>query len=328
MSNDDEKLERLKNLISIAESYILEKSNKINRMISFVRKRKDEYQNAFDLINDNYKPKYKTSNKIDENILLERFCIELQNYQAMPRAIDYSAYQRDDKNNDLFEYVQKKYQEFNKISDEYKLSLYESFIAEFNISEEKNIIDANSEQKKILSSKQDKSKFNVAWLRYSIGIAYVFDYIKNKDGLNKIKSLIDETKKEDFYDNIVDFNDKLKDNLVDYIYYLGKALSYDLLKELCCDKLIKDDTHIIKLYQEFIDEKCTDGKVVKQFFNLYKRLIEDKKYNNYTLYYIDKLLWLCCTGEFYNDGFTINNFTRKKFIRYANKNGLSSLKSK
>ena len=34
----------------------------------------------------------------------------------------------------------------------------------------------------------------------------------------------------------------------------------------------------------------------------------------YSPYYADKILWLCCTGNFHNDGITINAMNRENFV--------------
>ena len=36
----------------------------------------------------------------------------------------------------------------------------------------------------------------------------------------------------------------------------------------------------------------------------------------YTPYYVDKIFWLCCTGNFYEDGITINKMTRRNFFTF------------
>lgn len=83
----DEK-ENFKKLIKCAEEYILEKAGKI---LGTVRERDYSKSTCFDIINEKYRPKYENLEDINIDHILEQFCVELQNYQAMPKAINYAS---------------------------------------------------------------------------------------------------------------------------------------------------------------------------------------------------------------------------------------------
>ena len=141
---------------------------------------------------------------------------------------------------------------------------------------------------------------NSSWERYSHGLVDAINYI---NGLNR----------ETFVETLEKIN---KDNdksalrsIYEEIHYMGEALAYDFVKEIGCRNVIKPDTHIKDIAKELLD-------IDKDIPNEIIRLCNANKIEPY---YADKILWLCCSGNFYEDGITINSMNKKNFIKYYNK---------
>lgn len=88
------------------------------------------------------------------------------------------------------------------------------------------------------------------------------------------------------------------------IFYSDEILSLDFLKEI---------------FKEFIyrtDKDISDEKVVKDFRRLSKRFDSKSHHNWYKPFYIDKLIWLSSTGNFYPYSVIIKEMTREKFLNF------------
>lgn len=354
-----EEQEKFEELVKIAEKYIEEKALKV---LNAKRKSEDkEYkdvENCYELISSKYKPMYTINN--NENVkpddylqankdskyyeesattlkgkLLVRFCIQLQNYQAMPKAINYASFSKPKDNdndtdeinvsNDIFE-IAKKYlteekAECTAIYDEFKkIKKFEEKAGnrQFNKKEEENL------RQKFY--KDEKYIYNHAWLKYSEGLADAINFLINKkdDLKNLIKNVnnfFQDKPIEDFDEKIIQkFNTNLSKEFYQKIKYISTTLSYDFFKEIGCRNLLKDDVHIVAIYEHVFDNKEDDGKK-------HKKLVADmlnfcKSYQNIDgnkdkdTYYIDKILWLCCTGAFYEDDIIITSMNRKNFLDY------------
>ena len=94
---------------------------------------------------------------------------------------------------------------------------------------------------------------------------------------------------------------------------MGDTLTLDFFKELKCENLIKNDSHIIACYKH-VGGKCNEkNKIVFEFISMCKKI-------EYTPFYVDKILWLCCTGNFDKDGIIITKMNRKNFLmKYKSK---------
>jgi hypothetical protein len=82
---------------------------------------------------------------------------------------------------------------------------------------------------------------------------------------------------------------------------MGIALTCDWLKECGCTWLVKPDTHIIEVYKHLTgikDNKNIEEKVIVDMFD-YALLIREKLDQSMTAYKLDKMMWLICTGDFY-----------------------------
>lgn len=316
--------EKFNKLIEAAESYIVKNAKVVLNAI-----RNTKADNCYDLIYKKYQPMYDI-NKLrekEENTkkldLLRRFCIQLQNYQAMPRAINYFSYNSENdssksamlQDNEIFNIAKDLYQR-NLINP---LTIYENFKDKLKFEEEKDTEDKksffydrvklNSDNKPfkvIYNNKNNKGKckiyYNWAWLKYCVGLSDVFKFLNDNERVNEI------------------FKDKPKGNLFKDIFGLGNALTSDFLKEIGHIKLIKPDVHIIEIYN-YLTEKSKDSKQVQNKFSEWIQKLDNERY---TPYYIDKILWLCCTGDFYEDGIIITKMTRQNFLNYfdnySNKN--------
>lgn len=326
--NEQEKQEKFNKLIVAAESYIVKNAKVVLNAI-----RNTNADNCYDLIYKKYQPMYDI-NKLrekEENIkkldLLRRFCIQLQNYQAMPKAINYFSYNSE---NDSLKSMMLQDNEIFKIAEElYKsnetdaLSIYKKIKAKLKFEEEKDaedkksffndrvkISEDNKPFKKVIVNNKGKCKiyyyYNWAWLKYCVGLSDVFKFLNDNERVNKI------------------FEDKPKSNIFDDIFGLGNALTSDFLKEIGHIKLIKPDVHIIEIYNYLTESSMTltessmtsKSKDSKQVQNKFSEWIQKLDNERYTPYYIDKILWLCCTGDFYEDGIIITKMTRQNFLNY------------
>lgn len=285
--------ERFNDLVAIAEKYIEENALKT---VSICRQK--EYKNCYDLVNSVYKPMYNLNDFKTENwklFLLKRFCIQMQNYQAMPKAINYISYcpkadLSSDKNviyeiakNFQLDYSDTDTDKFYKICKE-------------KINFEEKLYDNNE-------------VYNYAWKRYSQSMVSVLKYLDN------LKQ--DEFLKDLEIMNSLDFDNhkRVIDKITNNIFYLGETLTYDFFKEIGCVNLIKPDVHIERIGKELLG--LDTNNLTKTFIELclnYQKTINP----NYTPYYIDKIIWLCCTGAFYEDVITIGEMKNYNFIEYYN----------
>ena len=165
-----------------------------------------------------------------------------------------------------------------------------------------------------------KYYYNYAWYKYARGLydAIVEGKINKDDIIKLVKELNEKIEKiDDFKNRLSNIHKFNKD-----IYYLGDTLTFDFFKELACENLVKADIHIQEIFK-----KCIYNE---EHNNILNNLGKDENIANqiawdfitlcnkweYTPYYIDKILWLCCTGYFYEDGITIDDMTRPNFIKY------------
>lgn len=266
---------------------------------------------CYEIIMNKYSPKYKIEDLIKKTdkeikeILLEKFCIELQNQSGRSKAIKYFSYGKDFEN-EIFKVVRQYYNEIG--NEEIKwCDLYNIFnkYPLININNEKSLKDFDNTCKGCTYSEceRKRDKRNFGWREYSRGLKDVLKYIKNLDC-------------EEFKNNLSIINDAEKHEerktifkkVTEQIHSFEDELVYDFFKELCCENLIKPDVHIKYLYNEIIKGEKTNS------FDIAEDIIQMCKESGYSPYYADKNLWLCCTGNFYEDGITINAMNRGNFI--------------
>lgn len=279
----EKQVEDFEKLIECAEKYIEE--NALTVLNKIIEK---EYDNCSDFINAKYKPshtieelKSKTSEDLKE-IIVKKLCFHIQNYQAMPKIIDYNSNEK---------IILKCVYECTNF-DEIKKKLLGN-----NIKIKKN------------------NKVNSAWAKYIKGLMDIQDYIENFNKENFITAL--EKINNDPLSSRQDGRKKTKYvDCIKCITGIGNAVKYDFFKELCCNGLAKPDVHIKDLCAHIIEDK-NDDKIVSKFVKLCKKTKKNP-------YYVDKILWLCCTGDFYKHGIIISRMTRRNFLKYCNPNGTVS----
>lgn len=81
----------------------------------------------------------------------------------------------------------------------------------------------------------------------------------------------------------------------------GFALACDCLKELGFKEYPKPDVHIIAILEElgFLDKQTKSSEKPYQTYKIIIEMAEQAE--NCSAYCLDKLLWLNCTGKFYED---------------------------
>ena len=286
--------EKFNKLVVCAEKFI---ENNAKNIIEVIRGKK--YNSVFEMINEKYKPLCENIDDITFDIILKRLLVQLQNYQAMPKAINYFSYSKNsgslrdaflDDENEIYKNVQEYFEKhFASLTDN-KDTLSTDLRRHINIT---------------------NSKSN-AWKKYLKGVASVLIKIKGKDDtIKKAKNKFAEEIKE--YCCSLDkdpTNRKLIREFHKNIYSIADTLTYDFFKELHCKNLIKDDSHIVECYKQIFGNY---KNIFSDFLNMSNKYCENTKY---TPYYIDKIVWLCCTGNFYEDGIIVNKMTQKNFFKF------------
>ena len=323
----EQKQEKFNKLVQCAENYI---ETKALRIINAIRK--TEYKNCFEAIYEDedfrYRPQYtieeleKFNEKDLEKILIKRFCGELQNQSGRTNAIKYFSYNNDpqnggeDGNNILLKVLD--YYNDGKPEKYFWCELYEKFQGKENsyiIGSENN---ENNKACNATSSpisncnkfeqckKTLKTRANYGWREYCRGLTDALNYIKETSKEELVKQI-----KDIIIDGKPNERKKFLNNFMVKFRSIGQELVYDFFKELCCENLIKPDVHIKYLYKNVLNGQ------EKNSFNIAEDFIQMcNEYENgkYTPYYIDKILWLCCTGNFYKEDITINSINRENFI--------------
>lgn len=294
MELTEKEKENFTKLVKCAEAYVRKKANVIRLL--------NDNTDVVAVINSKYSPK----NFIDApdaerlNLVIERFCIELQNYQAMPLAINYGAFGKSYENK-IFKFVKSEYSKKNTSA----IAIYQGLHEICKFDEEKKLSETLENKIGTDAKELKDKKVNSAWLRYSIGLRGAIDFL-NDNGLKSLYQYFEIGKKL----NLRIFKD---------IYYMGEALTYDFFKELGRTDLIKPDSHIKAILKELFPndngKDYSDKETVVKMLELIEAYNKGKEeIDKRTPYYIDKLLWLCCTGTFYMDDIKILNMNRQDFL--------------
>ena len=321
--------EKFKKLVNFAESYIIENAEKVLLAVRDEKLSETNTHEHCQKLLEKYKPIYGLG--VDEipvddfKKILNEFCRELQNYQAMPKAINYLSFSVDKDNNEILNCIYEFFSEkFNEIG------INSNLLREL----EGKFLDIKNKN----SSDDEQSKeLNKAWEKYSRGLMDVLIKIKGKssdidkakekfiesinkdcDYFNNVDGIIEEIEKDEAKKKDSDFNseyNKYRDRLREFnkdIFGMGDTLTLDFFKELKCENLIKNDSHIIACYKH-VGGKCNEkNKIVFEFISMCKKI-------EYTPFYVDKILWLCCTGNFDKDGIIITKMNRTKFFKEIEK---------
>lgn len=265
-----------------------------------------KYDTCIEYIYKNYKPAISNIDEINNedfrDAVVRRMCVQLQNYQRMPLALDYISYSynpqtdkgeilnSNDSKNEIFQYV-------------------------INVIDNKTEIDQDSIYYKFKENYTEKEykdgKYNLALKKYSKGIASFVKKIRNdKNYFSNIKTTCVKLDNFAKKGNFVEI-EKILEEFCKNIYYLNITLSYDYFKELACKNLVKPNEHIKEILKKYIyyGNLPDDNKITEDF-------ITKCNTSNIIPYYADKILWLCCTGSFYEDGITIQKMTKTNFFKF------------
>ena len=100
------------------------------------------------------------------------------------------------------------------------------------------------------------------------------------------------------------------------VSHIGYALACDFLKEIGRD-MAKPDVHIMAFLEQRFHESFTEQEAIEQIKKLSEGVTEDMENKVYAL---DKLIWLCCTGNFYKKNIKIKPKTlRDEFLETLQK---------
>ena len=193
--------------------------------------------------------------------VFERFIQSAQNANRMPNTIKYEE-RKQEVEGLLFGF------DYSKVKDLSVDELYNSFRNKFNV------------------TTQD-SKTNL-WYKWSRSIIDCSKFVSEFKDFKQFDDYIEE--------NSVDFDKKVKliDNISEKIFNMSKALIPDALKEMGYLNFAKPDIHTIDICFELgISPDKNETNVLKAL----TILAQD---NGITPYKADKVLWLICSGTFYN----------------------------
>lgn len=216
--------------------------------------------------------------------IFERLCSSLQNSGQMSNSIKFNSDNRELIKNVVYNYNMQKFtKNYTKWED-----VYDAFIS-------RGISDQGKERKVIKNYNKNKPETN--WEKYSKGLFEGVNYLLS-GGLEKIRELISYSEK---INRVEDAYVKEIYSISNKIHGLGFALTCDWLKECGCTWLAKPDTHIVEVYKHLIgmssNSKVSEIQVIKDMFD-YAELIKTKD-TDMTTYKLDKMIWLICTGNFY-----------------------------
>lgn len=308
--------EEFKTLVKKAEEYIEKNASKI--LIAAREVNGKECKLASDnctvekLLED-YKPKFNDVSEITYEAILEHFCHELQNYQGMPRAINYASY-TNGKENEIVKFLIEYGEDISKdnLKDKPKDKFADQYINFYKELQKKLKFEENKE---IGEKGFNDNKYNFAWYKYSRGLLDVLIEAKYSDSfVKKIQNSCQCINGEN-YENPT-YNLKTFSSIFTGI---GETMARDFFKELYCVNLIKDDIHIKECYKSCILENPEDDFKSKDMIEYFIK--KSPKLVRKTPYYVDKILWLCCTGNFYKDNIIITTMNRKDFIDFVNEAG-------
>ena len=137
------------------------------------------------------------------------------------------------------------------------------------------------------------------WEKYAKGLFEGIHFLtdNDKNGFKRIRALIKksntvETVSKDMIDEISDISK--------HISGLGFALTCDWLKECGCTWLVKPDTHIVEVYKHLVGvDNVSNKDLIIDMFDYARLIRKELGDKSMTAYKLDKMIWLVCTGNFY-----------------------------
>ena len=142
--------------------------------------------------------------------------------------------------------------------------------------------------------------------------SYAKSILQGASYFNQFKS-----KKEVICDLKQHYNNNNAKDLIAYFISkiptgIGIALACDFLKEFdTAFDLPKPDTHLLNVLSLYYGEErarsYNDGYIfIEDFIALVKEIRQGLSDNSITVYKLDRMIWLCCTGEFFLDNKKLN----------------------
>lgn len=318
-------------------------------------KQKQRAIQCYNLLNKNnrYCPQFKVQerelrerNNLDHVLNIEdiimHFCQEMQNFRYM-REINfnkYSFYYDDKKCEIIFDNCKNRI--FTTVFNFYKNKIQKlEYFDSINTADNFYYKDLYNELYKEIEFNQDSKrdngdKYSKLWDKYARSLMDMMIHIYQRENkLEEKENYVTFVKRicceiETYNDEDTNFEKNIESKINEFsvdgvsalqkISLFGSALTHDFLKELACENLVKADYHIEEIFKtiaEKIGEKKLSKTILTRCFiylcNKYKGEYGDQ----YTPFYIDKMFWLCSTGNFYADGITIAKITRNNFLKFA-----------
>lgn len=239
-------------------------------------------------IPDNCNKLFEPEGACSNESIVERLCSSLQNSGQMRNSIMFN--EKNKENRDKIKEAVCDYDSaiFIKRYANWE-SLYDSFI--------KNGLKDNGKNRQVKKEYSNNIPLT-NWEKYAKGLFEGINFLANNNGFEIVKGLIDLTST---INKITDIEINKIKTISNYIPGFGLALACDWLKECGCTWLVKPDIHIIEVYKHLINsenDKIKNEDLIIDMFD-YSILIQHEVDKSMTAYKLDKMIWLICTGDFY-----------------------------
>lgn len=239
-------------------------------------------------IPDNCNKLFEPEGACSNESIVERLCSSLQNSGQMRNSIMFN--EKNKENRDKIKEAVCDYDSaiFFKRYANWE-SLYDSFI--------KNGLKDNGRNRQVKKEYSNNIPLT-NWEKYAKGLFEGINFLANNNGFEIVKGLIDLTST---INKITDIEINKIKTISNYIPGFGLALTCDWLKECGCTWLVKPDIHIIEVYKHLINsenDKIKNEDLIIDMFD-YSILIQHEVDKSMTAYKLDKMIWLICTGDFY-----------------------------
>ena len=239
-------------------------------------------------IPDNCNKLFEPEGACSNESIVERLCSSLQNSGQMRNSIMFN--EKNKENRDKIKEAVCDYDSaiFIKRYANWE-SLYDSFI--------KNGLKDNGKNRQVKKEYSNNIPLT-NWEKYAKGLFEGINFLANNNGFEIVKGLIDLTST---INKITDIEINKIKTISNYIPGFGLALTCDWLKECGCTWLVKPDIHIIEVYKHLINsenDKIKNEDLIIDMFD-YSILIQHEVDKSMTAYKLDKMIWLICTGDFY-----------------------------
>ena len=241
------------------------------------------------------------------NDIFRRLLISGQNRNMMPNVINFMGRE------EIFKQILGTEEQFNykKVLNTYKAAeeLLNEFKKNFNIKKSKRDDDISENTNE---AKPDRSLW-AQYAKFIVGAALLIENVSKTKAYNKYSTILEKFKNG--LDELAkDYSGEYKcqEYLANEITGMGFALACDFLKEISGD-MAKPDTHIMDYLEKYhfkaLNEKEKTLEDYKENKNIKKRevaavkVMDDiAKENKCDIYALDKLIWLCCSGNYYKKG--------------------------